>query len=174
MDKPASYWMVQPLRNYAKFSGRARRAEFWWYILFIFSLLIAANIFDVFIGLPIFSIIIYLGIIIPSLAVQVRRLHDTNRSGWWLLAPFLISIPVYAVAIAIGLTGALGGLAGSGGAAAAGIGGAIIVLAIGGLAIFIVNVLLLVWFCSRGTDGSNRYGPDPLGAGDGDLAKDFA
>ena len=169
MDKPATFWMLESMRKYATFSGRARRAEYWWFYLFtIIGSIVTSIIFA-----PL-NIIFSLAVIIPSLAVGVRRLHDTNRSGWWLIAPIVILIPVYAIAFAMGLGGALGGIAGSGAAAGAGLGGAVIVLIIGGLAALVIGILLLVWFCSRGTDGPNRYGPDPLGAADGDLARDFA
>jgi uncharacterized membrane protein YhaH (DUF805 family) len=174
MDKPATFWMLEPLRKYATFSGRARRAEYWWFYLFTILLSIATSIVDAVIGFPAVNILATLAIIIPSLAVGVRRLHDTNRSGWWLLAPIGVLIPTYGVAIAMGLGGALGGLAGSGAAAGAGFGGAVIVLIIGGLAVLAISILLLVWFCSRGTEGPNRYGPDPLGAGGADLASEFA
>jgi uncharacterized membrane protein YhaH (DUF805 family) len=169
MDKPATFWMLEPMRKYATFSGRARRAEYWWFYLFtIIGSIVTSIIFA-----PL-NIIFSLAVILPSLAVGVRRLHDTNRSGWWLLAPIGVLIPTYGVTIAMGLGGALGGLAGSGAAAGAGFGGAVIVLIIGGLAVLAISILLLVWFCSRGTEGPNRYGPDPLGAGGLDLAKDFA
>jgi uncharacterized membrane protein YhaH (DUF805 family) len=169
MDKPATFWMLEPMRKYATFSGRARRAEYWWFYLFtIIGSIVTSIIFA-----PL-NIIFSLAVILPSLAVGVRRLHDTNRSGWWLLAPIGVLIPTYGVAIAMGLGGALGGIAGSGAAAGAGFGGAVVVLIIGGLAVLAISILLLVWFCSRGTDGPNRYGPDPLGAGGADLASDFA
>jgi uncharacterized membrane protein YhaH (DUF805 family) len=169
MDKPATYWMLEPMRKYATFSGRARRAEYWWFYLFTLIVSFVSSI----VFAPLY-IIFSLAVIIPSLAVGVRRLHDTNRSGWWLLAPIAIMIPTYGAAIFMGVGGALGGIAGSGAAAGAGFGGAVIVLVIGGLAALVLGIMLLVWFCSRGTDGPNRYGPDPLGASDGDLASDFA
>lgn len=77
-------WFKKFLRNYANFSGRARRKEFWYstFAQFIFSII--AIILDA----VIFGSLVMLGLFIPSLAVTVRRLHDTSRSGWW----FLISL----------------------------------------------------------------------------------
>jgi uncharacterized membrane protein YhaH (DUF805 family) len=72
-------------RNYATFSGRAARSEFWYWALFASLLSAAANIIDsvLFIGLvgPLVSLLLLL----PGVAVSVRRLHDLERSGWWLL-----------------------------------------------------------------------------------------
>ena len=87
-----SYFNV--LRNYVNFSGRASRSEFWWFTLMnmIVKLLIIASMFGVGKQLPglgeIFAgiyIAYYLAVLLPSLAVGARRLHDTDRSGWWLL-----------------------------------------------------------------------------------------
>jgi uncharacterized membrane protein YhaH (DUF805 family) len=78
-------WFMQALKNYAAFEGRARRKEFWFFVLFFVIALIVASIIDRLIGLPILTIIVSLGLIIPSISVSVRRLHDTGRSGWWYL-----------------------------------------------------------------------------------------
>lgn len=68
------------LRNYATFEGRASRSEYWWYLLFYTLLVMGVSMLgDTLAGL------LVLALLLPSLAVQVRRLHDTNRSGWWLL-----------------------------------------------------------------------------------------
>ena len=99
--------MFQPLRKYADFTGRARRMEFWlfWLLLIgieiVFSILIGmvggsmTALVDPSVGMaamngPAMGLwavygLIMLGLLIPSLAVSIRRLHDTNRSGWWQL-----------------------------------------------------------------------------------------
>jgi uncharacterized membrane protein YhaH (DUF805 family) len=66
--------------KYADFNGRAKRSEFWWWVLFVFLVSIAANILDERLG-----ILVSLGTLLPYIAVTARRLHDTNRSGWWQL-----------------------------------------------------------------------------------------
>ncbi len=71
--------------NYANFSGRARRSEYWWFYLFTIICYVVASIIDGVIGLPIVSIIVMLGLIVPGLAAAVRRMHDTGRTGWLLL-----------------------------------------------------------------------------------------
>jgi uncharacterized membrane protein YhaH (DUF805 family) len=71
--------------NYVNFEGRASRSEFWWWFLFAILVAIAANIIDAIIGAPIFTLITGLGLLLPNLAMSVRRLHDTNRTGWWIL-----------------------------------------------------------------------------------------
>jgi len=107
-------------RNYVNFSDRAARSEFWYWALFASLLSLPARIIDMVImaggGFSLVGAIVGLAIILPGIAVSVRRLHDLDRSGWWLL---------------LGLTG------------------------IGGF-------VLLFWDCMKGSDGPNRFGPDPL------------
>jgi uncharacterized membrane protein YhaH (DUF805 family) len=107
-------------QNYVNFSGRAARSEYWYWTLFATLVSIAASLVDHLIFpmmdfSPLHSLA-GLALFLPGIAVAVRRLHDLDRTGWWLL---------------------------------------IILTVIGG-------ILLLVWFCMRGTVGPNRYGPDPL------------
>lgn len=109
------------LSNFATFKGRACRSEFWWWWLFtmIVGILIAGTAMTTRDNM--FLMIFYVVIFIPNLAVTVRRHHDGNRSGWWIL---LCIIPL------------LGPL------------------------------FLLFLYASKGTDGPNIYGPDPLGPED--------
>jgi uncharacterized membrane protein YhaH (DUF805 family) len=71
--------------KYVVFSGRARRSEFWWFFLFAVIVYIVVGIIDAAIGSSILGLIVSLALLLPSLAVNVRRLHDTGRSGWWIL-----------------------------------------------------------------------------------------
>jgi uncharacterized membrane protein YhaH (DUF805 family) len=84
------YWKLVVLERYAKFDGRARRAEYWWFVLaniIVFVLLaVLANVSSVFLLLYVAYAI---AMFIPSIAVAIRRLHDTDRSGWWLLVTFV-------------------------------------------------------------------------------------
>jgi uncharacterized membrane protein YhaH (DUF805 family) len=79
------------LGQYANFSGRARRSEFWWFCLASFLASIVASVIDVVVGSEvtsgagIFEILLLLALLIPTLAVGARRLHDTGRTGWWQL-----------------------------------------------------------------------------------------
>lgn len=89
-------WMLLPLRKYATFSGRARRSEYWYFALFIFLCLIALSVLDGILGTSsrrdgtgLLSGLFMLGILLPSLAVTTRRLHDIGRSGWWQLLNLL-------------------------------------------------------------------------------------
>ena len=82
--------MFQPLKDFAKFDGRSRRTEYWQFILFYVIAAFVVGIVDGVIGAGgILSGLFVLGVFIPLLAVMVRRLHDTNRSGWWVLLSFL-------------------------------------------------------------------------------------
>ena len=89
-------WAMRPLSKYADFSGRAPRAEYWWFYLLIIIGYLVAMILDSIVGTGgilgsygILSLVLMLGLLIPSLAAGVRRLHDTDRSGWWLLIAFI-------------------------------------------------------------------------------------
>jgi uncharacterized membrane protein YhaH (DUF805 family) len=72
-------------QKYVDFSGRARRSEYWWFALFNFIVGIVANVIDRVIGHTILGVVVSLALLLPGLSVGVRRLHDTGRSGWWLL-----------------------------------------------------------------------------------------
>jgi len=83
-------WYMQVLKKYAVFSGRARRKEYWFFILWYVIISIGLAIIDSVAGLHIgkagvLQTLYALALLIPSLAVAVRRLHDTGRTGWWLL-----------------------------------------------------------------------------------------
>ena len=108
-------------KKYVGFSGRAPRSEYWFFFLFNIILSIFANVIDLQVlkGQPIASVVVLLATLLPGLAVAVRRLHDKDKSGWWLL---LLLIPL------VGF------------------------------------IVLLVWFCGAGTQGENRFGPNPLPA----------
>ena len=71
--------------TYAQFSGRASRSEYWWFALASLLVIIVAAFIDGATGSVAVTLLAYLFIIIPGLAVSVRRLHDTNRSGWYFL-----------------------------------------------------------------------------------------
>ena len=126
MDKPASYWMLEPIRKYFSFSGRARRREYWWFLVFSVLVVGVLAIVDALVfgvnwwgysgGDGPLASFADLFLLVPTLAVSVRRLHDRDRSGWWLL----ISI--------IPLIGFL---------------------------------FLFYQYISVGTQGDNRFGPDP-------------
>lgn len=125
--------MFAPLRRYAQFSGRARRREYWLFILFValVSALLSAWIASTTGGLPIADAafearaqtglallafgLFHLLVFLPAFAVSVRRLHDSGKSGWWLLLNLLPA-------------GAL---------------------------------VLIIFYLLDGTPGPNRYGPDP-------------
>ena len=122
-------WYLAVFRKYADFSGRARRMEYWMWVLMNIVIIIPAYILLLVLGMneegptAIGMIILgllgiyYLAILIPGLAVAIRRLHDSDKSGWFFLVNFIPGI--------------------------------------GGL-IFLILMIL------PGTQGDNRFGPDPL------------
>ena len=91
-------YFLDVLKNkYAKFDGRATRSEYWYFTLFatisyIVAMVIDGLLMNVTGGMPILTILAMLGMIVPSIAVGVRRLHDIGKSGWWYLlalVPFI-------------------------------------------------------------------------------------
>ena len=78
-------WYLHVWKNYATFDGRATRSEYWYFILFNTIISIALLIIDEIATGGILSIVYLLAILIPSIAVATRRLHDINKSGWWQL-----------------------------------------------------------------------------------------
>jgi uncharacterized membrane protein YhaH (DUF805 family) len=160
-------WAKRPmLEKYADFSGRAPRAEYWWYVLAIIILSVVARIIDSILGMNVagpygpVSLIVMLGLLVPNIAVSIRRLHDTNRSGWWILLP----IVPYCLAFVLGGAAMMGAAAGGssvGLMAGAGIAG--LFLLIGA----VCAIVLLVFMVLPGTPGENRYGPNPYGEGAG-------
>ena len=85
-------WFLIALKKYATFSGRAQRAEYWYFVLFYILIFIGLSILDGMTGsfseaagMGFLGGIFSLALLLPSIAVGVRRLHDTGRSGWWLL-----------------------------------------------------------------------------------------
>jgi uncharacterized membrane protein YhaH (DUF805 family) len=75
--------------KYATFSGRTSRSGYWWFYLFYVLVLFGASILDAAIKTPILTGLAVLAFFLPTLAVLVRRLHDTDRSGWWVLIGFV-------------------------------------------------------------------------------------
>ena len=163
-------YMFMPFRRYADFSGRSRRMEFWMWQLFNFIVYIGVVVLAMVFGggmmmmsgdpsgmvaaggAMLIIMMLYglyaLAIIIPSIAVAVRRLHDTERSGWWILAP----LSGYVLMI-------IGGVMAASSPDAPGIGG--VIALIGMLVLIGLGLTLLVFYFLEGTKGPNKYGPDP-------------
>ena len=79
-------WYLKVVKdNFANFSGRASRQEYWMFFLFNVLISIAVGVVDGLLGLGFLSLIYWLALLIPSIAVCARRLHDIDKSGWWML-----------------------------------------------------------------------------------------
>lgn len=137
---------LKPFSKFAQFKGRASRKEFWSYT-------IAVNAFQIAIILttPFLVTILTLVLLLPSLAVLVRRLHDVNRSGWWASPmPFLfISIFLLYGLTQFTLNSEDGKVI-------------FALLALALLTITVLGITLIVWISRRGHAGTNRFGDSPL------------
>jgi len=102
-------WYIKVLKKYAVFSGRAKREEFWMFVLFNLIFSIVASLIDLGVGVLTFavfgwgllSLIYSLAVLVPGLAVSVRRLHDVGKSGWYLLINLIpIAGPIWFLVLA--------------------------------------------------------------------------
>ena len=126
-------------KHYVDFHGRARRSEFWWYILVVIVLQVILGIIQSFINTQILTGLLSLALLLPNLAVSVRRLHDVNRSGWWILLPLAPMLLAFIFMFMFQLT----------------------IAGIFGLITLATWILLIYWYVQPGTAGQNPYGPDP-------------
>jgi uncharacterized membrane protein YhaH (DUF805 family) len=146
--EPINWFMNVVTQHYFDFNGRARRAEFWWYMLvYVIGdvvLYVLGSIIHLGSGL---TSLYGLALFLPTLGVSVRRLHDTNRTGWLVLiaaVPIVISWILGILALMMGmLFGAL-----------------FLVSALNFLAL-IAAIVLIVFYAQPGTVGDNQYGSDP-------------
>jgi uncharacterized membrane protein YhaH (DUF805 family) len=152
-------WAKRPIQKYADFTGRAPRAEYWWFVLAMVIIFVALTIVESIVGLNkmVFGVygplttLLWLAVLVPSLSVGVRRLHDTNRSGWWLLLMVPYAIGGVLMVRSMSAAAAAGTVPGFGAAG--------ILMLIG----FVCVIVLLLFYCLAGTPGDNRYGPNPYG-----------
>jgi uncharacterized membrane protein YhaH (DUF805 family) len=154
--------ILRGFRNYATFSGRATRAENWWWVLFTVLAGIMLAVVDAVTGTMgmfgdsgVLGQLFELAVLVPSLALGVRRLHDINRTGWWLLLVFgffsiaaigggilLVSfflLDNFLILTVLGFAMVIGG----------------------GILGLIGIIVLIVWAIKQGDKGPNKYGPDP-------------
>lgn len=82
-------WGIQPFKKYADFKGRARRKEYWYFFLMVMLIAFVVGISDAILKTSALSNLFSLAVLVPSIAVGVRRLHDTDRSGWWVVVPIV-------------------------------------------------------------------------------------
>lgn len=88
-------WYIKVLKNYANFNGRASRSEFWYFFLFhVIILVVLGTVGNMMPALSFLSLIYSVGTLLPNIAVWIRRMHDTNHSGWYCL------IPIYSLILA--------------------------------------------------------------------------
>ena len=128
-------------KNYFKFSGRATRAEYWWWILFNFL-----------VGLiPIVNWVSWIIFLIPNISLTTRRLHDIGKTGWWQLCFMLVWV-TWGTAIVCLIIAAFGG---------DGMGSLFALSAVAFIAAIAATAWMIVWLARQGDIGSNNQGPDP-------------
>jgi uncharacterized membrane protein YhaH (DUF805 family) len=154
--------------NYANFKGRARRSEYWYFILCNLLITIVLAILDGILGLKIgnsssgvLGTIYGLAVFIPGLAVAVRRLHDIGKSGWLLLIFYIAMAIAAGIMIFSVMSVILGGgdMASIIGTLGVGFFGPLLV-------VLVLAIWLIVLYCIEGNQGANKYGPDPKQIGE--------
>ena len=139
-----NFWqaVASGFSNYVKFSGRASRSEYWYWVLFVSIVGVVATLLD--------GAIVHhrhgpiarlweLVTVLPGLALAVRRLHDTSHGGWWLLVIGGLMAVMALILFAFGL----------------------VVVPVTAMLIGLATLIFL--FCQPGTPGANKFGPDPFG-----------
>jgi uncharacterized membrane protein YhaH (DUF805 family) len=127
-------------KNYAVFSGRAKRPEFWFFALYSFLITVCLTILDIAIfprnEVGVLSLIFTILNMLPYIAVTCRRLHDTNRSGWWQGLPYAVMLlggfltVISETLLIIGIVGSIG-----------------------------TGIMLIVWLATISDSNKNRFGP---------------
>lgn len=138
-------WLTGPLLHYGSFTGRTGRSEFWLFTLFFAAISGAARWIDgmdgervpIAAGMGIYELAVFLALLLPFITCGARRLHDTGRSGWWLM---LLYVPY------------LGWIAARDNAQ-------LMIASAGGL--LVGSIALIVLLAMPGNEGSNRFGPPP-------------
>jgi uncharacterized membrane protein YhaH (DUF805 family) len=185
--------IFQPLVKYVEFNGRSRRSEFWLWVLFRFIFESAIGAIAIFmIGsslhlaetqpemiasryltiMPLFQLL-GLALFLPSLAVGVRRLHDTNRSGWWIILPIGVTVAgfiLFFIVVGASLFQTISAN-GTGNSMTEAQSLQMVMSFFGSLFLCVIlpyliaSIVMLVFFVTDGTAGPNRFGQDPKGRG---------
>ena len=134
--------------HYVDFQGRCARRDFWYYVLAYFVLYIGVAIVQsIILSTHLLTSLLSLGLLVPGLGISVRRLHDIDRSGWWLLigvVPGFLAVLFSIIAFMSGSVGTGFGLMG--------------LVGIVGIA---AMALLIYWYAQPGSAGDNQFGPPP-------------
>lgn len=80
-------YYLHVLKNYVQFNGRARRSEYWYFLLFSTIISVGLSVLDAVLEITFLNTIYSLAILLPSIAVGIRRMHDVDKSGWFILIP---------------------------------------------------------------------------------------
>ena len=139
-------WIIAPLKSYAVFSGRARRSEFWSFLIFVTLLQLGARCVDalradgvpIALSMGIFELCAFIIFLVPTIAVGVRRLHDSGRSGLWMLLGYG---PLAMANLPIAVDGSFD-------------------VVLSGAMIMGIGALLIM-MALPGTRGQNQHGADP-------------
>ena len=144
-------WALRPIKRYAQFSGRAPRAEYWWFYLATWFVSLVLELVErPFNDVGYLSLIFSLATLVPTIAVTVRRFHDIGRSGWWLLILILPFVPLGYFIFMSDFSGTE-------------VDWTKPIFIVPVVAAFAAIATSFIFLVTRGTEGDNLYGPDPYG-----------
>lgn len=156
---------MNAMRRYFEFSGRSNRSEFWLFVLFTIIILVIAMIIDRLAlgseGPGVLYFIVALVHLIPGISVSVRRLHDIDRTGLWVLLFALAPTLIWVVGLIIMGGSIMMMMGGTDASAAAGFATMGMGFMLIGLINLIIAIVAIVFYVTPGTPGPNTYGPPP-------------
>lgn len=134
------------LSKYADFRGRASRSEYWYFVLFVIVVALIASVLDVLLSTFVVNALSSLALLLPNLSVVVRRLHDTGRSGYWVLAFYLTIGITLTLSVGISLYYP----------------SPVIIPLLLVTCLIILIIIYFVFTLLPSMEGDNKYGPNPL------------
>ncbi|QDH14505.1 DUF805 domain-containing protein [Formicincola oecophyllae] len=154
-------------KNYAVFKGRAPRAEFWWFMLFMWIFILIAGGLDIlFHWWGVLGSLVDLALILPHLAVSTRRLHDIGRSGWWLVVYWFFYVMLFGgVVVLVFNAKQIQAMFNQTAPENSGLIGVALFTGLIFLIYTVLDQVLLIFDCLPSQLGSNKYGPNPYGYG---------
>jgi uncharacterized membrane protein YhaH (DUF805 family) len=140
--------IVTCFSKYADFSGRARRSEYWFWVLFNLIVGFVANMISSLLGSLTLYLIVIVALLIPSISVTVRRLHDIGKSGWYYLLPAVPFVAMFFLLFTYFVTYDASN-------------SIFYIIGLFEIAALVLTIIFIIWMAKDSQPGMNKYGPNP-------------
>ncbi len=140
--------IVTCFSKYADFSGRARRSEYWFWVLFNLIVGFVANMISSLLGSLTLYLIVIVALLIPSISVTVRRLHDIGKSGWYYLLPVVPLVAMFFLLFTYLVTYDASS-------------SIFYIIGLFEIAALVLTIIFIIWMAKDSQPGMNKYGPNP-------------